>query len=238
MTPVPGGGLLIRLVEKTSTSPPAGFYRPRSGALLVSQDLSVVDTLMLFDDTEQFLVDAPWGPFGVAPPLGRGTHIAQGGNPLRFCLGDQKEPEITCVGPEGERRSIRWISEPGSVTADEVATWREATVQAYELKLSRQQVLAMLNQIPIPDSRPPFSGLHLDPAGNLWVEEGPAMGSLGDRTDFLVFDPQGVLLGGVAVPRLEVLEIGLDYVLGLHRDELEVEYLHLYRITKPAGESQ
>ncbi len=48
----------------------------------------------------------------------------------------------------------------------------------------------------------------------------------------LMFDPTGQLLGVVALPRVRVLEIGDDYMLGVFQDALEVEYLHLYQINK------
>ena len=40
-----------------------------------------------------------------------------------------------------------------------------------------------------------------------------------------VFDPQGRIEGLVETPRLEVFEIGEDYVLGLVEDEMGVEYV-------------
>jgi len=49
---------------------------------------------------------------------------------------------------------------------------------------------------------------------------------------WLVFDPAGRLLGEVEMPAgLEVFEIGEDYVLGLVRDDLDVERLMLHPLT-------
>jgi hypothetical protein len=42
------------------------------------------------------------------------------------------------------------------------------------------------------------------------------------------------MVGSLALPsRLRILEIGEDYLLGRHADELGVEYLHLYELTRP-----
>jgi hypothetical protein len=127
---------------------------------------------------------------------------------------------------------IRWIPDPVPLTGREVADWREATIQEYDLKLSRSHVLAMLDKVPIPESRPPYSGLILDPDGNLWVEQGPTAGGERLASDFLVFDPAGVLLGTVTLPSVRVLEIGLDYVLGVETDELGIQYVHAFGLNR------
>jgi hypothetical protein len=51
----------------------------------------------------------------------------------------------------------------------------------------------------------------------------------GDEWD--VYDPDGVYLGIVRMPRgMRVLEIGLDHVLGTSRDDLDVEYVELHAL--------
>jgi hypothetical protein len=234
MEPLGNGAFLTRLVEKTEAIPPSGSHRPRSGALRVSEDLSVIDTLMFFGDTEQVSVEAPWGPFSVTPPGAKQTRIAHQGNPPRICIGDQEEPEILCFAPDGGRTAFRWVPEPVSMTEEEVNSWREATVRLLDLKLSRDQVLAMLDQVPAPEVRPSYSRILLDPMGNLWAERGPTGGMSGNSTDFLVFDPQGILLGVVTLPPVQILDIGSDYVLGVYEDELEIQYVRIHELRKPS----
>ena len=49
-----------------------------------------------------------------------------------------------------------------------------------------------------------------------------------------VFDPEGRLVGSLDMPDgVEVLEIGENYLLGLYRDEFEVEYVRAYGLTRP-----
>jgi hypothetical protein len=51
-----------------------------------------------------------------------------------------------------------------------------------------------------------------------------------------VFDPAGAWLGVVALPPIEVLAIGDDYVIGVYRDELDIQYLQVHELVKlPAG---
>jgi hypothetical protein len=49
-----------------------------------------------------------------------------------------------------------------------------------------------------------------------------------------VFDPDGRLVGRFEIPAdIEVLEIGPDYVLALYEDAMDVEYVHMYELTRP-----
>ena len=49
-------------------------------------------------------------------------------------------------------------------------------------------------------------------------------------------DPQGNLVGSVTLPEgVDILGIGEDYLLGLVRDELEVEYVKLYQLQRPTA---
>jgi len=232
MEPLANGGFLVRLIDKTGKSPPSGSFRPRSGVLRVSQDFSRVDTLALFGDTEQVTVDAPWGRFAVAPPHAKQTQITHQGNPSRICIGEQAGPQIECVSPDGSRTLVRWTSDPVPLTGEEIAAWREETVQLYDLKLSREQVLGMLEQVPLSGVRPAYSHIILDQLGYLWVERGRSVGGSPGFLDYLVFDPEGAWLGVVVLPPIRVLEIGHDYVLGVYEDEFEVQYLHQYDITR------
>jgi hypothetical protein len=220
------------LVEKTDEVALEGYHRQRSGALRLSPDFSSVDTLMFFGDVEQYTVDAPWGPAAVAPPLAKRTEIAHRAGSSRICIGDQEAPEIFCSGLDGERILIRWTVQPAPILGSEIAQWREATIQEYDLKLGRSQVLDMLDQVPTPESRPPYSRLLLDPADNLWAERGPTPGEEETSTDFLVFDSAGVLLGIVSLPPIRVLEIGLDYVLGVYTDQVGIQYVHSHELKR------
>jgi hypothetical protein len=230
--PLANGGFLVRLAEKVVEPPGNGPFRIRSGLLQVSSDLSVLDTLLLFPGEEEITVDAPWGRSEVVGPQARRTWTTHQGNPPKVCVGDQEGPQITCFHPEGGSTLIRWDAEPRALTSEELTAWREETVRYYDLKLSRQQVLEMLDQVPLPDARPPYGQITLDGLGFLWAEVGSRPGREGESVDFLVFDPEGSLLGHVQMPPVQVLEIGADYLLGVHQDEFEVEYLHVYEFKR------
>jgi hypothetical protein len=71
-----------------------------------------------------------------------------------------------------------------------------------------------------------------DMIGNLWVQDYMVPS---DRVPvWTVFDQDGVLLGSVAFPEgFDCLDIGDEYVLGLWRDEDDVEYVRMYDLVKP-----
>lgn len=229
------GDFLIRLVEKSVKKNPPGLsepFRDRSGALWVSRDYSVVDTLAFFRGVEQVAVEAPFGRYPVTLPLGRDTWMAKGSHPPRVCIGDQEGGGVKCYGRDGVRTEIHWESSPPPVSEKEMEGWREENIRLFGPKLSEKEILAMLDQVPSPRSRPPHSQLLLDRGGNLWARLWPTEGRGGASIDYLVFDPEGGLLGTVPLPPIEVLEIGEGYVLGVHRDELEVEFVQLFELTK------
>ena len=228
---LPDGQLLVRLIEKGKSSP-QGTFRSRSGALRLSADYSRIDTLMFFGGIEQVSVHAPWGETAVVPAGAKRTLTAVQSTLSRVCIGDQEGPEIACFGPDGSRTLVRWDSETATATAEDIAAWRDTTIAGYAQKISEAEAIRMVDQVPIPTVRPHYTRLTLDRVGNLWVDQGPASRAALESVDHLVFDRGGTLLGVVALPPIQVLEIGDDYVLGIFRDELEVEYLHVYELVK------
>jgi hypothetical protein len=233
------GALLVRLVAKGEDLPATNRFRRRSGVLLVSPDLAVMDTLMFFGDIEQVLVDSPWGPLPVVPALARNTSIAIQSTEPSVCVGDQRGAEVLCFESDGAVTARRWRAGAITVRDDEpeVAAWRDTTLGLYEQKLSPDAARRLVARVPVPTTRPEYSNLALDADGNLWVEHGPVSGGQSWATEYLVFDREGLLLGSLSLPPLRILEIGGDYVLGVGEDELGVQYLQMFDILKPTDAS-
>ena len=229
-----GGSFVIELLEKAGKGGRPGVSRPKSGALLVSTDLTRIDTLMFFEGVETEAVDAPWGGlYGVEPPLAKRTLIATQPNAPKICFGDLAFSEIRCVGPDFTRFSAKWTTEPVAVEDWEVQLWRDTSARMFAGKVSESAVLEMLDQVSVPRVRPAFSRLIIDVVGNIWVEQKSVNWADASNTNYLVFTPYGILLGLVAVPPVEVLEVGEDYVLGVYRDVSDVEYVKVLSLIKP-----
>ena len=88
----------------------------------------------------------------------------------------------------------------------------------------------MRRDIPIPETMPAHGRFLGDPDGNLWVQEYRVEG---EPERWAVVDPNGRFLGIVDFPAPgRVTEIGIDYVLGVWTDELDVEQVRLYALHK------
>lgn len=231
------GELLVRLVEKRKDLPTAARFRLRSGALRVSHDLETIDVLMRFGDTEQVSVDSRWGPLPVVPAFAKNTSIVVQPGEARVCIGDQEGPEVRCFEPDGSATALRWAGAPIAVRRSdrEFATWREATVDMYGQKLSADEARRLVSRIPVPAVRPEYSDLVLDRLGNLWVRRGPTTDGRSEAIEYLVFDRSGALLGSLPLPPIRILEIGMDYIIGVHEDDLGVQYVQTFEIVKPAS---
>jgi hypothetical protein len=74
-------------------------------------------------------------------------------------------------------------------------------------------------------------GVRVDALGNVWLAEPRLLGT--EPGSWIVFDAEGRQLGTVAMPAgFDPYEIGPDYVLGLWKDELDVEHIRLYSLHK------
>jgi hypothetical protein len=87
-------------------------------------------------------------------------------------------------------------------------------------------------QMTLPKTKPAYGRFLVDASGNLWV--GEYSGEYLDEGTWNVFDPEGRWLGSVETPKGgRVFQIGSDFVLGMWRDDLEVERVMVYELVKP-----
>ncbi len=81
----------------------------------------------------------------------------------------------------------------------------------------------------MPDVAPAFGPVQVDPSGRVWLAEYQAVTTR--SCDWMVFSPDGHLLGRVEVPTgLQIHEIGDDYLLGVQRDEFDVPYVLRFQL--------
>ena len=127
---------------------------------------------------------------------------------------------------ESLRRLIRIPGPERELTGREVDDFLARVEEDYNPGLSRS-----LSALPRPETCPPFSRIVMDNQGNLWVSEYVQLQN--DPERWTVFDTDGNLLGDVAVPhRFLIFDIGSDFILGRHRDEMNVEHVQVYRLIK------
>lgn len=103
-----------------------------------------------------------------------------------------------------------------------------------------RQVRQMWRDTPRSPLLPVLRSVHVDTAGNLWLAPYHIVGA--DPPPFEIHAPDGTWLGSVAIPpgverafiqyQTPYMEIGEDYILGVWMDDLDVQYVRMYRIRK------
>ncbi len=190
-----------------------------------------------FAGAEQITVnrqtDAGLASYLLDVPFGKSPQIAVAGDQL--FVGAQEAFEIRVFESGGAlKRIVRLERAPVPVADADLSAYIDAEVAGTAdeaAALSRRQDLERMPRV---EFRPAHGAVHADAAGFLFVEDfrWPA----GAAAVVNVFDPEGKLVGRFELPTgIQVLEIGSDYLLGLYRDALEIEYLHLYDLHRPAS---
>ena len=96
-----------------------------------------------------------------------------------------------------------------------------------------EQARKSFESTPLAETFPAFSRVLSDAAGNLWVREFDFPREERPAPLWTVFDPDGRVLGFIETPEgLRIGQIGEDYILGHHRDELDVEYVQLWPLER------
>jgi hypothetical protein len=164
-----------------------------------------------------------------------GKYPMQTVSPGFLHVGSGESWEVRSYRPSGElARIVRLDRELRPVRREDLEAYvREAVAEATD-PAQAQEIRRGIEALPTPDFMPASASLHADHHGYLWVERYRAPGEEPAVHD--VLDPEGRLVGWVSLPAgLQILESGPDYVLGLYRDDLEVEYVRVYALEKPGA---
>jgi hypothetical protein len=145
--------------------------------------------------------------------------------------GDNARYEVNAYRPDGTMvRSIRRAGEPPPVTDAILARAKVNFLDGVPPKqLAEQQEL--WDKFPKHDHMPAYDDFAFDTEGNLWVIQSRVLRS--DPATADVFDVTGRLLGTVNLPaNFTPFEVGLDYVLGVWKDDVGLEHVRRYEIAK------
>jgi len=224
-----GGRILLRSGPTfVPTGGEFGLQRQPLGARLVSATGETIRELGPFPSEEIHLREGRQPGTIIRTPvlLGGATLFAAGGE--RVYVADNAAYDIRAYDAEGALVGIfRRAHQPSPVRPEE----RSAAVDAYlegvpPVEEIREAMRASLESVPIPEFLPAIRALRVDSEGFLWVE---AFRRLGERVaTWSVFDPSDGWLGDLTLEAgLQPLDIGVDYLLVLLRDDLDVEYVRL-----------
>ena len=175
------------------------------------------------------MVDADGSTWESPHPFGRGTVGAVWGDLVAIAVQDSYE--IKAFAADGSLvRIVRRAGDPRTATqADQDEYF--ARLVADRPPEERAEALRSVRDVPLVDSYPAFEGILADRVGYLWVREYRMFGE--GNAVWTVFDSEGRVQGLVETPAgLNVFEIGGDYVLGSATDELGVEYVQVWALSR------
>ena len=222
------GSLLVRryLYDPGSRS---GLRRMQHAYQRYSPDGMLLDSVGAFAGAEVYSTASGNRSLLASAPFGRSSSLAVHGD--RVFVGVNDTYEIRVLGTDGTLETLirRPIMNP-AVAEEDVAGYRDILrEEAVQWGPALEEIQ---REMVFPETMPAFGKIMVDATGCLWVADCDWHED-DDQYRWAVFDPDGRLLGKVAVPNGgSVREIGADYVLGVWRDELDVEQVRLYRLSK------
>ena len=217
---VSSGGATPRDVE--------GLFNTTEIVRIVDPRLEIVDTIATRPYARLVVPLIPGGPRSIGtPPFAFRTAEAFGDD--GFFITTPDEPSVLEYSWAGELRRIIRLLEPVNEVTDaefRAAVERRVESGSPEFRPARRRVL---DELEPPEFEPTFLSLIVDEEGWLWAQTYQV--NQNDARTWLLFDPDGVGRGSVLMPDgLSVSSISHDYVAGVWRDELDVEYVKLHRI--------
>jgi hypothetical protein len=207
-----------------------GLVRNPVAVARIVRDGRGSDTIATVAGREVFLSSENGRAVMSAPLFGRSSSAAIHDH-LVF-VGDQATLEVRVYRPTGDLRRVFRVPDADlRLTGADVARLKQQLLVA-EREEDRAAMKAHLDEMAVPATRPAYGILLVDAQGNLWAGEYTRYPASPQR--WTVFSRNGELLGEVTVAeQFKVLQIGADWVLGVGRDELDVEYVMLYGLEKP-----
>jgi len=202
-----------------------GFYQATSPVYVLDGSGGVLSELGEFISSERIASERGSRPH----PFGRAVSFAM--NDDEVYVGTGEAMQLLVYGLDGElRRIVRGPSPDLAIRSEHVAAYRESVMRNVR-EAQRAATERELRDMPMPERFPAFTETRMARDGHVWLRRFVPPGGAG--APWSVFAADGAYLGDVEMPEgLRVTEIGGDYVLGVHRDDMDVERVRLYRIGK------
>jgi hypothetical protein len=197
-----------------------GMYRPdQTYALITAEGVLAVD-LGAHPGAEGFLSAGGGIESFYGHPHAKSTLAAVWGE--RVLISPNDAFELKAFSLDGQPSMVaRFTDEAPPPTRADMRQWFE-DFTADDTPGERAAFRTTFEEFPLLESFPAFDAIVVDELDHVWVRK---FGTSGDEAaTWVVFDPTGVVLGHIETPPgLDVYRIGVDYVLGRARDELDVE---------------
>jgi hypothetical protein len=231
-TVLPDGALLVQMAEPRGGTPQPTVYRPRIGFGVLSEDLSTYDTLGWYGDQERILLETTRGPRTMPVLNPHGSLYTLATHRPTVCVGDQASPRVSCWGWRGrDRVEFRWPAQPRILADHEAEALRDGFREGLGRRYTPEGQEQILRDLPLNEVAPYFDHLAIDGTDRLWVFSRDS--TVNDPAMLIsVFSSERGLEASLRGQSHDVLEIGSDYLLALERDELGVESVAVYPISR------
>lgn len=242
---VPGEGLLLRLTDTDfGVGLQAGeVFVPPMELTLITAD-GDVRVLGDFGGRQQVATQPEPGRATATDVLfGTAGITAFGGRPARVWAGRNDRYELRQFAGDGDlERIVRADRTAPPVTAEHVdrviAQGRKAMTDAGMPPETIEWQIRSAESAPVPEFMALFGSIVVTHDGGAWVMrvrgELRPEGEPPQPVHYDVFSPDGHWRGlAETPPGVPLFEIGDDYVLGVRRDDLGVEFVELYRLEDP-----
>jgi hypothetical protein len=209
---------------------PGSRVRPEIGALL-HEGAGAVRFLGPFPGREHFRPDdESMGRWAFFPNQ---TVIAFGTDPTRVYVANSEPFEIRVFREDGAlAHVIRDSIPPQRVTSSDLDWERWELLDWARQSGDPEGLTRLADAMPLPDEKPAFESVVVDPFGYVWVKE--YHGYSPEAADYRIYDPEGRRVGRVQLPgRFEIHEIGADYVLGVEWSLDYEETVKLFTLRRP-----
>ncbi len=205
-----------------------GLQRFEAAYIRVGPDGAPQDTVLVTPGSERFLRTGPGTVELLRPLLPRSvSHAVRGSEIIQ---GSQERYEVGVHSLDGRLETLIRRSDV-ELQLDEAAYGEavERRVRAAP-EPARPGLRALYGELPRPERTPAYSAYIVDALGHLWVQ---GFSYEGQSSIWFVHDPEGVWLGSVEFPdRFRPTQILDDRVVGVWRDELDVQYARIHGLTR------
>lgn len=234
-------GRLVAPVFVFDTTAKSGIYREPRPHVAYQVDGTVSDTLGIFPGPEMYSTTMKFDdrtfPRPTQRPFALTTQVEVSRD--RIFVGTNEEYEIQVYDGTGNLEQLIRATHPREAVASEDIAEYQRFMRQLILDNSgnipeqvREQFEQQIEDAPYPDAFPYYAGIRTDTEGNLWVQAGTQRHQR-DVYRYTVFDTTGQELGSVTMPeQFTPMQLGGDFVLGVWRDEDDLEYVRLYQLIK------
>ena len=194
---------------------------------------ALIDTLATLPYGERGLADPETRTGGRPPFESRGVFSTH--DDLLY-TSHGSSPEVR-IHREGQLESIvRW--DPGDLTVrdEDVEAYKAARIASWEGVDDRWASIlrASLDAFPAKDTFPAVAEIQIDDQGRIWIRTFDRPRSA--VSVWLGFTDTGDFICSLSVPRdLKIFRFDLSAVVGVHRDEMDVEFVEVRSFQLPSG---